>query len=130
MEKEKEQEHLQIAHARRHLLRRRWNKGRVAGAGTADPVLSSTKLTGDLFAAPSPGEQYAVHLPNQTQRKRKTLGQSLQSVIQGSRIIAHLPASSTGTPGSISSSKSRRSESDDRVPLIMEESTASLRTYI
>ncbi len=61
------QKQLQFTHALQHLLGWRRNKCRVAGPGASDPVLGSAKFTGGLVAAPTPGEQHTVHLPDQTQ---------------------------------------------------------------
>jgi hypothetical protein len=48
-------------HTRAYLMWRRWNEARVAWTSAADPILSTSKLTGVLITAAPLSHEYLVH---------------------------------------------------------------------
>ena len=62
------QKKLQLAHAVHHFFGRRRNKGRIAGARAANPVLAAPKFPRCLMAAPPARQQYAMNFAQQAQR--------------------------------------------------------------
>ena len=80
--------------------------------------------------AASRPEQDRMHLPHKTQRQRKSAPQRGIRAPSPPRSLIPRLTSSSGTSGISSFSNSSRSESDDWVPSIWDDSRASLRTYM
>ena len=101
----------------------------LPGRRAADPVLAAAELAGRLVGAAPMPEQDRVDLPDQPQA---TAGSRRAAARSPCSAPPHSwrprSTSSSGTPGASSTSNSRRSDSEDCVPSICEESTASLRT--
>jgi hypothetical protein len=68
-------------------VRRRWNEQGVSRSRATDPVLRAAELAGLLTGAAARLEQNLVHLPNETERKRKSLSQSLQTMLHRRDVI-------------------------------------------
>jgi hypothetical protein len=74
------------------------------------------------------GEQYAVDLSDQAVGEREAPPQALQAVAKGRDVVRDLHDIVQRAPGASSISCRRRSDRDDWVPSILDDSTASLRT--
>src|ERR1039457_534931 len=68
-------------------VRRRWDEQGVTRSCTTDPVLRASELAGLLAGAAARVEQDRVHFSNETERKGKSLSQSLQAVLHCRNVI-------------------------------------------
>ncbi len=95
------QELFQRRHAIGHPVGRRGDEMGVSRARPADPVLGAPKLAGGfLFAAPAFQKQ-CVHFPDQTIRKRETLPQSLDAMVERRHVIGHFHHVADRNPGGL-----------------------------
>ena len=106
-------EPLKGGHAVLESMRRWRNEMGVARSGPTDPVLSSPKFAGRLFAAAALGKQNRVHFPDEPVRQRKTFAQAIYAVFQRRNVSGNLSNIIERHPWTSSSSKRSRSASVD-----------------
>jgi len=78
-----------VAHGGKHFMRRRRNVTRVARATSADPILRTPEFSGLLVAAPGVLKKNPVDLLDETERKRKALFESFESMDQRPDVIGN-----------------------------------------
>ena len=84
------EEEFQRAHALRHRIGRRRNKGRISRPGAAYPVLAAPKFARCLIVATAFCQQHPMDFPEQSQRQRQPFFQQAQTMVEGSDIVADL----------------------------------------
>ena len=81
------QEELKLVQTFIQHFRRRGDKGGIAGATSANPILTATELAGLFAAAASLAEQDLVNLPDQAQTHWEAGTHSLQSVVHRRDVV-------------------------------------------
>ena len=73
-----------------HALRWRRNERSVSRSGVANPVLGVAKFAGCFVRAASPTQQHSVNLPDEPQRKWKTVLDATKTMLHRRDIIRDL----------------------------------------